>query len=262
MRSFQKWYIQINIVTPIKNCITLSVVNVQEVNAVEIEKNTAENKAKLQTQALIYAVEKYPLINRTKMMKFIFFIDLYVFNKTGNTLFEDKYIRLPNGPVPDYGFRLTDPNPNINEFHDSPFNILKIQTKEDPKYYHYQFTLKDGIKSDLSQFDRVQIDLMNLTLQTMMSYKTAYLSELSHSYKLWQNYLNGSQINLIDFELNDEELEKLEIILNTRIYLTPMNYDPQKISETGQISRKMPSQLPVYFNAKTKEEITSLADNS
>lgn len=226
------------------------------------ERNTHVDKAELQTQALIYAVEKYPLINRTKMMKFIFFIDLYVFNKTEHTLFEDKYIRLPNGPVPDYGFRLTDPDPNVNEFHNSPFNVLKIQTKEDPKYYHYRFTLKEGVKSDLSKFDRVYIDLMNLTLQTLMSHKTAYLSNLSHSYNLWKNYLNGSEINLIDFELNDEELEKLEIILNTRIYLTPMNYDPQKITETGHISRKMPSQLPVYFNAKTKEEITNLANNS
>ena len=37
-----------------------------------VQCNTTHTKIEKQTQAIIYAIENYPLINRTKLMKYIF----------------------------------------------------------------------------------------------------------------------------------------------------------------------------------------------
>ena len=42
--------------------------------------NTQAIKEEKQKQAIIYAIENYPLINRTKLMKYTFFIDLFAYN--------------------------------------------------------------------------------------------------------------------------------------------------------------------------------------
>ena len=39
--------------------------------------------------ALLYAMEEYPDIGRTKLMKFVFFTDLIHYNNYGNTLLDD-----------------------------------------------------------------------------------------------------------------------------------------------------------------------------
>lgn len=63
------------------------------------------NKQYKQLQAIIYAIQRFPGINRTKLMKYIFFVDLFTYNKCKQTLLEEHY--LPRGPVPEYGFQAT-----------------------------------------------------------------------------------------------------------------------------------------------------------
>ena len=75
-------------------------------------------KADKQLNALLYTIEQYPKIGRTKLMKFVFLVDLFMFNNRGETLLEDRYKRLRNGPVPSFAFANTD---SSNEF----FQIVK-----------------------------------------------------------------------------------------------------------------------------------------
>lgn len=229
---------------------------------------TDSKKAEKQEQAILFAIDRYPAINRTKLMKFIFFVDLFYYNKfyddnnktTRSTLLEDCYIRLPNGPVPKYGFEYTQPDKNKEETDKGLFTVLKIKTDDESKYYHYQFRLKTGVYPDLSYFNKVEIDLMNLTIQSIMLRRTSYLSSLTHSYNLWKSYLNGAEININDFELKEEEMENLEKFLNTKIYLIPVNYDNKprkkmKNLKNNQSIYEPPTKLPVYYNAVTKEQI-------
>lgn len=225
--------------------------------------NTQAIKEEKQKQAIIYAIENYPLINRTKLMKYIFFIDLFTYNKTGDTLLEDCYIRLPNGPVPKYGFEYTSPPTGRNlELETPEFTIKKIVTggEDNSEYYHFQFYLKPGVTADLSSFKENEKDLMELALQTMQSRRTAYLSKLTHTYKLWTSYINSAKIKLEDFDITDDQEEELELLLNTKVYLTPKNKDGVfKKVPLGERKRvilpEFPDRLPVYINSQTGEII-------
>ena len=224
---------------------------------------TEVSKIEKQRQAIIYAIENYPLINRTKLMKYIFFIDLFAYNKTGDTLLEDCYIRLPNGPVPKYGFEQTDPKrTDIKEF-----SVEKITTGEEGSiYYHYKFNLKPGVESNLSIFKKNEIDLLNLILDTVSVKRTATLSKLTHTYDLWKNNANGETIDLDEFELKDKkQLNELELFLNLKVYLSPVPSLFKKKdllnttkSETNDlpIINGFPETLPVYINRQTGQFIT------
>lgn len=224
---------------------------------------TQTTKAEKQKQAIIYAIENYPLINRTKLMKYIFFIDLFTYNKTGDTLLEDCYIRLPNGPVPQYGFAYTDPKrTDVKEF-----SVEKITTGEEGSiYYHYKFNLKPGVESNLSEFKPNEIDLLNLTLDTVSVKRTATLSRLTHTYDLWKNNKDGKVIDLDEFKLEDKkQLNELELFLNLKVYLSPVSslFKKKGAGDTINGDTKdfpiingFPETLPVYINRQTGEFIT------
>lgn len=75
---------------------------------------TLKQKREKQLQAIIFALENYPNINRRKLMMYIFYIDLFCFNNYGYTLLEDVYYKLSN-PVPAYGFYLTIDTTNFTK---------------------------------------------------------------------------------------------------------------------------------------------------
>lgn len=232
-----------------------------------VQCNTTHTKIEKQTQAIIYAIENYPLINRTKLMKYIFFIDLFTYNKIEDTLLEDCYLRFPNGPVPKYAYWVTKEKQN------NFITIDKIESSNisNNKYYYFKYTLKNGVYSSIDDyFESGEIDLLNLTLQTVMSQKTTSLSRLTHTYNLWRNYNNGDDIKLKDFKLSPNEMEYLERFLNTKIYISPYkessksietyalpeinsnpsessidNIPPSHLEGNG---KNFPSKLPIYVN--------------
>jgi hypothetical protein len=57
--------------------------------------------------ALLYAVERDGHIGRTKLLKFIFFVDLIYYNLRETTLCGTTYIRMPKGPAEATAFQLT-----------------------------------------------------------------------------------------------------------------------------------------------------------
>lgn len=210
-------------------------------------KTRSLEKHELQIQAMIFAIQNYPLINRTKLMKFIFFVDLFVYNKYGNTLLEDKYLRLPNGPVPKYGYEMTTPN-GSSEVDTDYFTMKKVITDSEKECYYYQFTLKPGVTADLSKFNEVQKDLLKLTLNTIKARRTNYLSQYTHQFKLWSSYVDGKTIGLNDFKLTDKEQDQLELFLNTKVFLTP----PNKGGFIGiDLAKERDRSIPVLIPAET-----------
>ena len=156
-------------------------------------------KTEKQLNALTYAIENYPHIGRTKLMKFVFLVDLFMYNTRGETLLEDSYIRLPNGPVPDIGFSFTD----------SSNAHFKVKTEPcDPERIIYQFSpLK---KADLTAFSDKEIQLFNTIIRTLKSHKTEEISELTHRFSLWKEAKNWDIIPVEDLKLNDYEYDDLE----------------------------------------------------
>ena len=173
-------------------------------------------KTEKQLNALIYAIEQYPRIGRTKLMKFVFLVDLFMYNNRGQTLLEDSYLRLPNGPVPDIGFSYTD-NSNAH---------FTVKTEPcDPERVIYQYTLLR--KSDLSAFSDKERQLFDTIIRSLKSHKTEQISELTHRFSLWKEAKNGDIIPVSDLKLNAYEYDDLESF----VYFTDAIADAKKIQD-------------------------------
>jgi len=173
-------------------------------------------KTEKQLNALIYAIEQYPQIGRTKLMKFVFLVDLFMYNNRGQTLLEDSYLRLPNGPVPDIGFSYTD-NSNAH---------FTVKTEPcDPERVIYQYTPLR--KSDLSTFSDKERQLFDTIIRSLKSHKTEQISELTHRFSLWKEAKNGDIIPVSDLKLNAYEYDDLESF----VYFTDAIADGKKIQD-------------------------------
>lgn len=173
-------------------------------------------KTEKQLNALIYAIEQYPRIGRTKLMKFVFLVDLFMYNNRGQTLLEDSYLRLPNGPVPDIGFSYTD-NSNAH---------FTVKTEPcDPERVIYQYTPLR--KFDLSTFSDKERQLFDTIIRSLKSHKTEQISELTHRFSLWKEAKNGDIIPVSDLKLNAYEYDDLESF----VYFTDAIADAKKIQD-------------------------------
>lgn len=173
-------------------------------------------KTEKQLNALIYAIEQYPRIGRTKLMKFVFLVDLFMYNNRGQTLLEDSYLRLPNGPVPDIGFSYTD-NSNAH---------FTVKTEPcDPERVIYQYTPLR--KFDLSTFSDKERQLFDTIIRSLKSHKTEQISELTYRFSLWKEAKNGDIIPVSDLKLNAYEYDDLESF----VYFTDAIADAKKIQD-------------------------------
>jgi hypothetical protein len=173
-------------------------------------------KTEKQLNALIYAIEQYPRIGRTKLMKFVFLVDLFMYNNRGQTLLEDNYLRLPNGPVPDIGFSYTD-NSNAH---------FTVKTEPcDPERVIYQYTPLR--KFDLSTFSDKERQLFDTIIRSLKSHKTEQISELTYRFSLWKEAKNGDIIPVSDLKLNAYEYDDLESF----VYFTDAIADAKKIQD-------------------------------
>jgi hypothetical protein len=174
-------------------------------------------KTEKQLNALLYAIGKYPRIGRTKLMKFVFLVDLFIYNTRGETLLEDSYIRLPNGPVPDIGFSFTD-NSNAH---------FTVKTEPcDPERIIYQYTPVQ--KTDLSAFSEKEIRLFDSIIHSLQIHKTEEISELTHRFRLWKNAGNGDIIPVKNLRLDEYEYDDLESF----IYYADAVADAKRIEQT------------------------------
>ncbi|WP_129408099.1 Panacea domain-containing protein [Marinitoga lauensis] len=156
------------------------------------------NKKEKQINAIIYILEKYPNIGRTKLMKAIFFMDLIWYNKYKETIFEDNYIRMPNGPVPLTAYKLTD----IKKA--NPYIKIKLQ-KTTSKHKKYDFF--PLIKANMEDFSQEMIDILEKIISFLQKYAATSISEFTHNFRLWSSLEDGEKIpkelfNLDEYEIN------------------------------------------------------------
>jgi len=171
-------------------------------------------KTEKQLNALIYAIEKYPAIGRTKLMKFVFLVDLFRFNQCGDTLLEDEYIRLPNGPVPDIGYSYSD---NENAYLGVACRVI------DPERYQYQYTPRK--KFEKSLFKDEDLKLFDAVIETLSSHNTKSISDLTHRFRLWKEAENSDIITKDKLKLDEYEFDELEAFV----------YFGQSVKKAGEL---------------------------
>lgn len=156
-------------------------------------------KKNKQINAILYAIEEYPDIGRTKLLKFIFFVDLISCNRNGETLLEDEYIRMPFGPVPPVAFALTSCS---NEY----IRVLKISPS--PEIVTYQF--KPMKRADRGIFTDEEKGIFTEVLDILRKNSATAVSSLSHQFRLWREVGTGYTIPLDLFQIREGDLEGTE----------------------------------------------------
>ncbi|MDK2990172.1 type II toxin-antitoxin system antitoxin SocA domain-containing protein [Methanoculleus sp.] len=163
--------------------------------------------------ALLYAVEHDRRIGRTKLLKFIFFVDLIYYNQRGTTLCGTTYIRMPKGPAEAAAFQLT--------FEPSAYLDVKAPTaKAYPgrrtsggrsRSRNYEpYVYRPKVHADLSLFTSYERVLLWTVLQWMKFQKADHISGVTHQFRLWKEFSDGEEIPLERFQLNPTELAYLE----------------------------------------------------
>jgi len=156
-------------------------------------------KTEKQLNALLYAIEQYPEIGRTKLMKFVFFVDLLRYNQTHDTFLEDDYIHLPNGPVPEIGFSYTEQS-------NGHWEIEKLVS--DPERYTYRFRTRKP--ADLTHFTDDDLRLFNVVIRTLKTYRSETISAYTHRFDLWKDGANGEVIAKEKLQLEEYDYEDLK----------------------------------------------------
>lgn len=156
-------------------------------------------KKNKQINALLFAIEEYPEIGRTKLMKFIFFVDLIIFNRRGETILEDEYIRMPFGPVPPVAFALTSCS---NEY------IHVIKTCPSPEIVNYRF--KPIKRADRGLFTDEEKGIFTEVLDILRKNSTTAVHSLSHKFRLWREVSTGYTIPLDLFQIREADMEGTE----------------------------------------------------
>ena len=163
--------------------------------------------------ALLYAVERGGRIGRTKLLKFIFFVDLIYYNQRGATLCGTTYIRMPKGPAEAAAFQLT--------FEPSAYLDVKAPTA---KAYpgrrtsgsrsrgrsYESYTYYPRVQADFSLFTAYERVLLWPVLQWMKLKSADHISDITHQFRLWKEFSDGEEIPLERFRLNSSELAYLE----------------------------------------------------
>jgi hypothetical protein len=155
-------------------------------------------KMKKQVNALLYAIEEYPDIGRTKLMKFIFFVDLIIYNRRGTTLLENEYVRMQHGPVPPYAYTLTSCS---NEF----FKVGKVQVDyPGARFNEFRFTPLQ--KSDMDLFSDEEKTIFSKVISLLKTNTAVAISTITHQYDLLKNVGQGYTIPLDLFKLHEKEM--------------------------------------------------------
>ena len=161
------------------------------------------NKLK-KIHAMLYAIEKDPGIGKTKLMKYIFFIDLIHYNQRGVKLFDSAYIRMPNGPVDGGALSLASES---NRFFDVSYARPGAGTQAG-SYEKYHFDLK--VEPDISLFTDYERMLLVMVLKALKGRTATAISTLTHSLRLWKEFTDGDEIPPASLELSGEEIRLLE----------------------------------------------------
>jgi len=155
-------------------------------------------KQRKQINAMLYAIEKYPSIGRTKLMKFIFFIDLIFYNESGDTILEDEYERVTYGPVPATGFFLTKYDTGLFKIEEIQLDLVKKM-----KNFH------TNQKCNVDLFNRSERLLFDRILRVLKIYKAEDISNLTHEFDLWKDFTDGDRIPKEKLKLDEFDYEEI-----------------------------------------------------
>lgn len=146
---------------------------------------------------ILYLANKDYYISKMRLLKFIFFADLYHLNKYGRPILGDKYVAMNNGPV-------------LSKLYDMLKNSSRDYRVEKGKF------IIPNKEPDLDCLSKSDIEALDYALKEYSSYNAFEMSALTHEHDSWKNARKNSPSSkapLIMWEEminNDEILTKLQ----------------------------------------------------
>jgi len=144
--------------------------------------------------ALLYAIEDFPDIGKTRLMKFVLFADVIIYHELGDTLLADKYKRMDWGPVPDEAFYLTS-------FTNKYFDVEEVPLTPEKK--RFVFPLKVHSNRDL--FSEREKEVFDKILRLFRKMSAEEISDFTHRFSFWKNLGENEEIPLDVLNLDDYE---------------------------------------------------------
>lgn len=147
---------------------------------------------------ILYLAQKDYGISKMRLLKYVFFADLYHINKYGRPILGDKYVAMDNGPV-------------LSKLYD----MLKTSSQD----YHIEknMIIIPNTEPDLDYLSKSDIEALDYALEKYSQYETLEMSALIHennSWKIARNNSPESKAPLIKWEdmiTNPEVLEDLQV---------------------------------------------------
>ena len=152
-------------------------------------------------------------LGKTKLMKLLFFADKEHLLRYGIPIFDDKYFKLPHGPVPILTLNIIDSLNEIENFDLIEYiDILKKHisiTKENYNGYSFNnFEIKKPF--DIEIFSKSELEVLELITNKYKDFTAIQISQLSH---LLPEYKNTPLSEIIDYsKMADTQSEYIEFL--------------------------------------------------
>lgn len=146
---------------------------------------------------ILYLAQKDYGISKMRLLKYVFFADLYHINKYGRPILGDKYVAMDKGPV-------------LSKLYD----MLKTSSQD----YHIEknMIIVPNAEPDLDYLSKSDIEALDYALERYSQYETLEMSDLTHEYNSWKTARNNSPkskaplMNWEDMITNPKVLEDLQ----------------------------------------------------
>ena len=122
------------------------------------------NKLKA-NETILYLSNKDKAISKMRLLKFLFFADLYHLKKYGRPIVGDNYVAMVKGPV-------------LSKVYDMIKHSSKDYTVEDK-------TIIPKREANLYEFSKSDIEALDYAYNQYSQYTTEKLSDLTHEEKCW-----------------------------------------------------------------------------
>jgi hypothetical protein len=130
-----------------------------------------------------------------RLAKTLFYADFLFYAKHGRSITEERYIRRPNGPMPDSLLNVRDRMVRERE--------LVVKTRD---YRGYPQKRPIAIRApDLSGFTGEEIAMVDYVLSQLEGQSATTVSDLSHRFEAWQFAEDGEEIPYHTAFLSDAE---------------------------------------------------------
>lgn len=131
----------------------------------------------------------------TRLAKTLFYADFLFYAKYGRSITQERYVRKPNGPMPDSMLNVRDRMVRDRDL------VVKVRD-------HLGYPQKRPIairQPDLSAFSGEEIAMVDYVLAQLEGKSATEVSDLSHRFEAWQLAEDGEEIPYFTALLSDGE---------------------------------------------------------